>query len=141
MLRVWEVLQRLLAGAKGLPPSARGPSEESLLSGARRYLEDNYTAYLNGVVQAHRTQVRACFVLVFRGGERHGEEGCSKLLFAAPMRFDMIARFAWELEPHPPASLGGVTRAVLCCAVLCCAVLCCAVLCCAALRCAVSGGR
>ncbi len=57
MLRVWQVLARVLAGTAGLPPSARSQRIEALLEGARKYLEDNFVAYMQKVVQTHRTQV------------------------------------------------------------------------------------
>jgi nuclear pore complex protein Nup93 len=54
--RVWQVLQRLLAGTTSLPPSARGQRETASIHGARRYLEENFQAYMQGVVAAHRSQ-------------------------------------------------------------------------------------
>jgi hypothetical protein len=59
MLRVWQVLSKVLAGVGGLPAAARAQRTEALLAGARRYLEDNFVAYMQKVIQAHRTQVGA----------------------------------------------------------------------------------
>lgn len=59
MLRVWQVLSRLLGGVAGLPAAARTQRTEALLAGARSYLEDNFTAHMQKVVATHRTQVRA----------------------------------------------------------------------------------
>lgn len=56
MARVWQVLSRLLGGVGGLPAAARTQRTEALLAGARRYLEDNFTAYMQKVVATHRTQ-------------------------------------------------------------------------------------
>ncbi|KAL4859943.1 Nuclear pore complex protein NUP93A [Chlorella vulgaris] len=56
MLRVWQVLGRVLGGAAGLAPAARTQRSEALLAGARGYLEDNYVSYMQKVVAAHRAQ-------------------------------------------------------------------------------------
>ncbi|KAL4437959.1 hypothetical protein ABPG77_004180 [Micractinium sp. CCAP 211/92] len=56
MLRVWQVLSRLLGGVAGLPAAARTQRTEALLVGARSYLEDNFTAHMQKVVATHRTQ-------------------------------------------------------------------------------------
>ena len=57
MARVWQVLARLLGGLGGLPAGARAQRSEALVAGARKYLEDNFVAYMQKVVAAHRTQV------------------------------------------------------------------------------------
>ncbi|PSC75508.1 nuclear pore complex NUP93A-like [Micractinium conductrix] len=56
MARVWQVLARLLGGLGGLPAGARAQRSEALVAGARKYLEDNFVAYMQKVVAAHRTQ-------------------------------------------------------------------------------------
>lgn len=55
MLRLWQVLQRQLDGVYSLPASARSQREALLVSGARKYLEENFVAYMQQVVQTHRT--------------------------------------------------------------------------------------
>lgn len=62
MQRVWAVLERVLGGVAGLPPAAKAQRVEALLAGGVRYLEENYAAYMQTVVQTHRMQVR-CAVL------------------------------------------------------------------------------
>eukprot|EP00887_Chlorella_sp_A99_P000841 scaffold5.g841.t1 len=49
MLRVWRVLERLLAGLASLPAAAHTQRVEALLAGARRYLEENFQAYMSNV--------------------------------------------------------------------------------------------
>ena len=55
VLRLWQVLQRQLDGIYSLPASARSQRESLLISGARKYLEENFVAYMQQVVQTHRT--------------------------------------------------------------------------------------
>ena len=55
LLRLWQVLQRQLEGVYALPPSARSQREVLLVAGARKYLEENFVAYTQQVVQTHRT--------------------------------------------------------------------------------------
>jgi nuclear pore complex protein Nup93 len=55
MLRVWQVLQRQLEGVYGLSSSARLQREAALIAGGRRYLEDNFVAFMQQVVATHRT--------------------------------------------------------------------------------------
>ena len=70
MLRVWQVLARVVGGVEGLPAAARAQRGEVLLAGARRYLEDNCVAYMQKVVAAHRAQVGCT-----GGGLRRGRGG------------------------------------------------------------------
>lgn len=57
MLRVWQVLQRQIqSSVYDLPASARTQRTSILLSGARGYLEDNFVAYMQNVVNTHRAQ-------------------------------------------------------------------------------------
>ena len=56
MLRVWQVIERVLSAAPGLPKAAVAQREEALLAGAKGYLQDNYHAYMQSVVASHRTQ-------------------------------------------------------------------------------------
>lgn len=55
MLRLWQVLQRQLDGVYSLPASARSQREGLLISGGRKYLEENFVAYMQQVVHTHRT--------------------------------------------------------------------------------------
>lgn len=55
VLRLWQVLQRQLDGVYSLPASARSQREALLISGARKYLEENFVAYMQQVVVTHRT--------------------------------------------------------------------------------------
>jgi len=55
MLRLWQVLQRQLDGVYSLSASARSQRESLLISGARKYLEENFVAYMQQVVHTHRT--------------------------------------------------------------------------------------
>ena len=70
MVRVWRVLERVLAGAAGLPVAAHTQQLEALLAGSRKYLEQNFVAYMNNVVQAHRAQVQPSGVDGVRPGAR-----------------------------------------------------------------------
>ena len=55
MIRLWQVLQCQLEGVYSLPASARSQRETLLISGARKYLEENFVAYMQQVVHTHRT--------------------------------------------------------------------------------------
>lgn len=55
MLRVWQVAQRQLQGIYSLPASAKTQREGLLIAGSRSYLEENFVAYMQTVVQTHRT--------------------------------------------------------------------------------------
>lgn len=58
MLRVWQVLERVLGGVGELPATARAQRLEALLAGGVGYLEENFVAYMQSVVHTHRMQVR-----------------------------------------------------------------------------------
>jgi nuclear pore complex protein Nup93 len=56
MLRVWQVLQHILERVGSLPHAAIVPRRETMVAGARGYLQENFVAYMQGVVATHRTQ-------------------------------------------------------------------------------------
>lgn len=56
MLRVWQVLQHNLKGVGSLPHAAIIPRREIMVAGGRGYLQENFVAYMQGVVATHRTQ-------------------------------------------------------------------------------------
>lgn len=57
ILRVWQVLKsQLQSQLYDLPPSAQTQRSLLLLNGSRSYLEDNFVAYMQNVVNTHRAQ-------------------------------------------------------------------------------------
>jgi nuclear pore complex protein Nup93 len=56
MLRVWQVLQHIFKRLGSLPHAAIIPRRETMVAGARGYLQENFVAYMQGVVATHRTQ-------------------------------------------------------------------------------------
>lgn len=58
--RVWQALQRQLVNEEGsvysFPPTALSQRESFLVSGSKKFLQENYVSYMQTVVHAHRTQ-------------------------------------------------------------------------------------
>lgn len=105
MARVWAVLGRALAGVAGLPASAKAQRTEALLAGGVRYLEENFVAYMQSVVQAHRMQVRAGG----RAGPRAGRRAGGRVSRAGEGRGAAVLAPMWEA----PSLLGRTSAALL----------------------------
>mmetsp|Transcript_10427 Transcript_10427/g.20614 ORF Transcript_10427/g.20614 Transcript_10427/m.20614 type:complete len:791 (+) Transcript_10427:141-2513(+) len=55
LLRLWTICQRMLAGVSDIPASAVSQKQMLMIDGVKSYLEDNFCAHMQSVVQHHRT--------------------------------------------------------------------------------------
>lgn len=55
LMRLWTISQRVLAHVADIPMSAVTQKNILMIQGARKYLEENFHAHMESVVQSHRT--------------------------------------------------------------------------------------
>ena len=55
LLRLWTISERMIARVSDIPASAVSEKELLMIDGARKYLEENFHAHMENIVQNHRT--------------------------------------------------------------------------------------
>ena len=58
MQRCWQLLAAVAAEALDMPASQHGARKAALLRGARQYLERGHAAYMQTIIQSHRSEAR-----------------------------------------------------------------------------------
>ena len=57
MLRCWQLLAAVAAEAKGVPAGSYAARKAALIRGARRYLEQGHSSYMQAIIQQNRSEV------------------------------------------------------------------------------------
>ena len=60
MQRCWQLLAAVAAGALDMPASQHGARKAALLQGSIQYLQRGHAAYMQTIIQSHRSEVRLC---------------------------------------------------------------------------------
>jgi hypothetical protein len=58
MQRCWQLLAAVAAAALDMPVTQHGARKAALLRGARQYLERGHAAYMQTIIQSHRSEAR-----------------------------------------------------------------------------------
>ncbi len=60
MQRCWQLLAAVAADALDMPASQHGARKAALLQGSVQYLQRGHAAYMQTIIQSHRSEVRLC---------------------------------------------------------------------------------
>ena len=60
MQRCWQLLAAVAADALAMPASQHGARKAALLQGSLQYLQRGHAAYMQTIIQSHRSEVRPC---------------------------------------------------------------------------------
>ena len=60
MQRCWQLLQAVAADALDMPASQHGARKAALLQGSQQYLQRGHAAYMQTIIQSHRSEVCPC---------------------------------------------------------------------------------